>query len=179
MPVTPFHLGPAIAVYPWVGRRMSLGAFLCVNCAIDVEPVARILMHAHPVHATLHTFLGAMGLALVLIAPARLGLAWLYAHAGPWLAARPEYVLRAWGETLGPVSWAAAAVGSLMGAASHVLLDAVIHPDLRPFAPWSDVNPFLVDASFGAVHVACAMVGLAGLLWLALRLPRPPRVPPG
>lgn len=65
---------------------------------------------------------------------------------------------------LAPVSWTSASIGAMVGGVSHVLLDAVIHGDVAPFAPWSRSNLFFVRGSFVWVHFLCAAVGVVGLL---------------
>ena len=43
----------------------------------------------------------------------------------------------------------------------------IMHADMRPFAPWSDANPFLHRVSLGALHWGCvAAAVLGGLLWV-------------
>jgi membrane-bound metal-dependent hydrolase YbcI (DUF457 family) len=57
-------------------------------------------------------------------------------------------------------------LGGLAGGLSHPVLDGIMHPDVRPFMPWSDRNPFLGFVSETTLHVACvvaALVGVAGL----------------
>lgn len=68
-----------------------------------------------------------------------------------------------------PITWAAALTGWTVGGISHVLLDAIIHPDVVPFWPFSSSHPFLIDGSFYLMHYACALLGLIGAItWLAL-----------
>jgi hypothetical protein len=164
MPVTPFHLGPAIVVKAVCPRWISLGVFAAVQIAIDVESVANILLGRYPVHGVAHTVPGSLLVAALVLVPARALLGPLYGRLArvhgvpPW--ARAE---------LGAVSWTAALGGAVFGALSHVLLDAVIHADQAPLWPWVDGNPWLVPGAFVPMHLACAVAGLAGLvLWPAL-----------
>jgi len=56
-----------------------------------------------------------------------------------------------------------------VGTYSHVALDSLMHADMRPLAPWSNSNGLLQLVSLGALHLACVLSGLAGvLLMLAL-----------
>jgi membrane-bound metal-dependent hydrolase YbcI (DUF457 family) len=74
-----------------------------------------------------------------------------------------------------PIAPAAALIGAALGAWSHVVLDGVMHRDLRPLGPWSDGNPLLGAISLGWLHGLCAIAGAIGAaLWLARRRhPRP------
>lgn len=61
---------------------------------------------------------------------------------------------------------------------SHVALDALVHADVQPLAPWVAGNPFFVAGSFVAVHVACAVTGALGFArWYARAARRPGPAP--
>jgi len=45
-----------------------------------------------------------------------------------------------------------------------VLLDALIHADVWPLAPWRQGNALWVPGAFAWTHGACAALGVAGLL---------------
>ena len=147
MPVTPFHLGPAVIIKAACPRWFSLGVFTIVQAALDVEPTWNMAAGSYPVHGGLHTLPGALVLSAAVIVPARHVVARFF-----------------------PVSWTAAVAGALVGGSSHVLLDAVIHPDVVPFAPWLAGNALFVAGSFVWMHVGCAAAGLlGGVAWYARR----------
>ena len=56
----------------------------------------------------------------------------------------------------------------MLGAYSHVALDGVMHSDMRPFAPFSDVRPWLSAVSIEQLHLFCVACGIAGFGVLAL-----------
>ena len=59
------------------------------------------------------------------------------------------------------------AAGALLGAWSHVGLDAVMHFDVAPLAPWRPGNPLLDRLDVMDLHALClaaTVLGLAGLL---------------
>ncbi len=60
---------------------------------------------------------------------------------------------------------------SLLGVYSHILLDAPLYTDIRPFYPL-DVNPFLdIDVSLGvSVFSFCALCFLLGVAIYVVRL---------
>jgi membrane-bound metal-dependent hydrolase YbcI (DUF457 family) len=61
------------------------------------------------------------------------------------------------------------AVGAIAGTLSHVLLDSVMHPDVRPFAPFNDSNPLLGALPVHALHWSCVAFGFVGLVVLGVR----------
>src|SRR6185503_16141656 len=77
MPVTPFHLGPALVVKAIFRERFSLGVFTLVQGVIDVESIANILLNRWPVHADLHTVLGALAVSAVCAVVGRPLVSWL------------------------------------------------------------------------------------------------------
>jgi hypothetical protein len=161
MPVTPFHLGPALVIKAAMPRHFSLGAFTLVQGIIDVESVGNILLGRWPVHATLHTFVGAGAVAALVAVVGRPILAAAYR----WPRGRTR---SAWYRAqLDPPTWLAVAVGAGMGAVLHVVPDAMMHPDLQPLRPWSPRNPFLFDGAFALVHVVCLVLAIAG--WFVWR----------
>jgi len=53
---------------------------------------------------------------------------------------------------------------------SHVFLDSIMHPDIRPLAPFSNSNPMLLALSLPTLHWSCVIAGLVGICVLAIRL---------
>ncbi|WP_074867502.1 hypothetical protein [Atopomonas hussainii] len=81
------------------------------------------------------------------------------------------------GQTL-PLSWRVTFISAFIGTYSHVLLDALMHADLAPFAPFSLANPWLSLLSVMQLHWFCLIAGLIGItLWplLAYWLGKRPR----
>jgi membrane-bound metal-dependent hydrolase YbcI (DUF457 family) len=130
---------------------VSFIAFVAANCITDVESIYNVLNGNFPVHRFLHTFLGAAvvtGLTIALFLSAR-------RLAVPLRL--PD--LFQWQH----LSLMAVAVGAIVGAYSHILLDGIMHADMRPFAPWSDANPLFQVISLSTLHWACVMTGVVGL----------------
>ena len=63
----------------------------------------------------------------------------------------------------------AAWAGALVGTISHILLDAVMHVDVRPFWPFVAANPMQGWVSIEALQWGCVAAGVAGLALLAAR----------
>jgi membrane-bound metal-dependent hydrolase YbcI (DUF457 family) len=174
VPLTPFHLGPAVALKVGARRHFSLRSFALVQIVIDAEPARAVFLGASPLHGSLHSLIGT---TLVGLLAAVLG-RHVFNALNPPLRAFLRRVkgMPAWlVEEVVPITWPAGIIGGLTGGISHVFLDAIVHPDVGPFWPFSPSNPFLVEGSFYPMHYACALLGLAGVMaWLALvrRTPR-------
>lgn len=151
MPITPFHFGPGAALHAVAPRHVSFLAFCAANVVIDVESLYNLVNHREPVHAFLHTYVGA-------------ALVWLGLSA----AFRAVQRVTDWrGLTLRQV-----ALGALLGAYSHVLLDSVMHHDIQPLQPFAAGNALQGVVSLATLHGACIAAGVLALVWLGVRRPR-------
>lgn len=160
MPITPFHFGPGLALKAIAPRSFSWTAFVAAQVFIDCETLYYILTRQYPLHREMHTFVGATAAGLA---------------AGCLLSAIVRGVPRIDERICGrarsirsEISARGLVIGGLIGGASHPLLDGMMHPDIRPFAPWTDLNPLLGMISLGTLHLGCMIAGMAGvaLLWM-------------
>ncbi|MBM4019761.1 MAG: hypothetical protein FJ288_15810 [Planctomycetes bacterium] len=164
MPFTPFHFGPALAIKVAGGRWFSLLAFAAAQVAIDAEAGYNLAQGCWPVHGLLHTYVGSTGVAVgvtLLVAAC-----WLLVH--PRLAvlmagAGRVFQPAGFGHVFAVTGWSA-----LLGAWSHVFLDSLLYMDIRPFAPFWGGNPLLGLVSAPVLYLACAGLGVAGLLLLGV-----------
>ena len=162
MPFTPFHMGPGIAVKAVLGRRFSLMVFGFSQVAMDVEPLVRMIRGDAVVHGFTHTYLGA---TLVGAASAVLGRPVCQYVLDYWKPASSSPLLT-WLRGPERISWPAAVAGAFVGTYSHVVLDSIMHADMRPLAPLSDGNALLHLCSMGALHLGCVVAGVVGGLVL-------------
>jgi len=65
MPVTPFHMGPGVAIKAVAGRYFGLMVFGFSQLAMDIEPLVRIIRGDGMLHTFTHTYLGATLIGLV------------------------------------------------------------------------------------------------------------------
>jgi hypothetical protein len=156
MPFTPFHLGPALLLKAAAPRHVSFTAFAASQVAIDLESLYYLMQRAWPVHRIVHTFAVAVPVGVASGALACLTLAALVRllriEQPDWL--RNETELRC------------ALVGGFAGGVTHPFFDAIMHTDIRPFAPFSPENPLLGIVGLerymsAAWHSDC----LAGSCW--------------
>lgn len=129
MPLTPLHLAAGLPAR----RHISLKAFVLVNLLIDLEPISVVFFGmdklGYALHQGVHTLGGVTLMAIITL------LAGL-ASRGKW---------RSW------------LYGAFLGAYSHVLLDALVHSDVQPFAPIVSGNPLFFDIH-AEVLILCAIV---------------------
>jgi hypothetical protein len=160
MPFTPFHLGPGLAIKALSGRHFSLMVFGFSQVAMDVEPLVRIIRGDALLHGFTHTYAGASLIALVSVAVGRPVCQFFLNY---WIANRDAaFLSRLRGPKL--ISWPAALAGAFVGTYSHVLLDSIMHSDMRPLAPLSDANGLLHVISVGGLHLLCLLGGILGFM---------------
>jgi len=157
MPITPFHFGPGAMAHAVAPRHISFLAFCAANVLIDIEPLYYMLTRQYPLHRLFHTYVGATAVAVATVA--------LFV-AARWLAPRVRLPgLFGWKS----LTSAQVGIGAAVGVYSHVALDSLMHPDIRPFAPFSQANPLLHAVSLGGLHQACLVAGVAGLFVVIAR----------
>lgn len=157
MPFTPFHFGPGALLHAAAPGRVSFLAFCAVNVLIDIEPGWHMLRDDPPLHRFMHTLPGA-ALATVATLLLYLGLRRLAAR-------NPLPDTFGWQQLNLP----AVAMGAALGAATHLLLDGIMHTDLRPLRPFSEANPLYQWLSLEALHWACVASGGLAIRALVLR----------
>jgi hypothetical protein len=156
MPFTPFHFGPGLALKGVAAPVFSWSAFAAAQVLIDCETLYYVVRQEYPVHRFFHSFLGATAAGL---AAAILCLGIVRASAVGLL----ERVGSRGGSTArGECSSVGIVAGGLLGGLSHPFLDGIMHPDVRPFMPWSDANPFLGLIGRAQLHLACIATALFG-----------------
>jgi hypothetical protein len=152
MPITPFHLGPGLLCGVLV--ESSLAAFVATTVVIDCESGYHLLSGHYPVHRFLHTLVGATLIAVVIAVLLGAIEGWRRRHRGT----NPDGTRRA------PASLGGIAAGAVAAAWSHVILDGVMHDDMRPFAPVSDANPLHGALPLTWLHLACVAAGVLAVL---------------
>jgi LexA-binding, inner membrane-associated putative hydrolase len=170
MPITPFHMGPGLLVKAVGGRHVSLMVFGVSQVVMDIEPLVRMIRDDVVLHGFTHTYLGAALVGLVSMVVGRpVGQSVL----DRWVP-DPRSAFESWLRGPKRISWPAAGVGAFVGAYSHVVLDSMMHADLRPLAPFSETNALLSIISAGALHVGCVLGGVLGALLMVTTFLRRP-----
>lgn len=124
MPYTPYHFGPsgfiALALRKWI----DVPVFVLANVVIDLEVLVIGFLHlGRPIHRYCHTL--AIGAAV--------GAIWGF--AAYLLLRRPLESLMALVRIRYKAGLAKMIISGALGAALHVLIDAIYHYDVRAFWP--------------------------------------------
>ena len=158
MPFTPFHLGPAVLIGFILLGYLDLPTFIVASVLVDLEPLAVLVFGLPgPLHGFFHSFLGASVVAVLL--------AVVVSRVRGFL--EPVYVFLRLDGDRRPQRFLVAA---LLGTWSHVLLDAPLYGEMRPFYPLGG-NPFLgVDLYLGlGVYRFCFLSGVVGVALFVFR----------
>jgi membrane-bound metal-dependent hydrolase YbcI (DUF457 family) len=158
VPFTPFHFGPGALVHSAAPQHISFLAFCGANVLVDVEPLYSMITGQYPIHRFFHTYVGATIAAVIFV----LLFALVRRFGMPLLR-----MLR-----LENLNVRAVALGAFAGTYSHVLLDSLMHADMRPFAPFSDATPMLGAVSLRALHGFCLLAAAVGLAIIFARRSR-------
>jgi hypothetical protein len=163
MPFTPLHLGPGCVVKAVLGRHFSLAVFAFAQVAMDLEVLVRILRRDEIKHGLTHTYLGAVVLGVFSLFVGRPVCRWLLSYWPP----TPDRPFLTWLRGDPSIPWVSAVSGAFIGTFSHVLLDSVMHADMRPLTPFTDRNALLWAISLEALHLLCLATAVVGAVGLA------------
>lgn len=163
MPITPFHFGPGALFKSAAPGRISWLAFALANALIDLEPIGLYILTGDPAHPWLHTPPGALAVAAAAaLAGRKPGEAFLR-----WWNSRLSPTQARWLSTTPAITPGAAWAGALLGTLSHILLDGLMHGDVRPFWPFHAGNPMQGLVPLDWLHAACVAAGVLGVAILA------------
>jgi hypothetical protein len=167
MPFTPFHLGFGLLAKAALPGRMSLTSFTLTQFCIDVETLYHLSRSEWPAHRQLHSVVGGCAVGL-LVAGGLLLTRRIAQHVGR--VTLGEDVARS-PLVSAETSGMGTLLGGLLGGASHSMLDAIMHSDVRPLWPLAGGNPLLGLVAPWTLHASCVLAGLVGLalLWAGLR----------
>jgi len=159
MPLTPFHLGPALLVGLVLFSFLDFPTFIIANVILDIEPILVLFLNLnYPLHGFFHSFLGGTIIALLLAAVmSKIG-----KYFSPLLSAFKLEQKTSFKNIL---------AASLSGIYIHILLDSRMHADIQPFYPLT-VNP-LLDTSLSStigIYMLCIWSFIVGIAVYAIKL---------
>ncbi len=158
MPFTPFHLMAGTSVKSFFPKYFSFSIFTLTNVIIDSEVLFYIYTTGIPSHKFFHTFLGASLIAIFVALFFRsfceIGLKFwniiFYTKKFSLFKVEVKITrLSAW-------------CGAFVGAYSQLLLDSVMHKDMMPLFPISDLNQLHGVIAINNLHFLCI-----GLFYIA------------
>ena len=156
MPFTPFHLGPGLLVGLLLLSYVDFPTFLVASVIVDVEPLLVLWWNLpYPLHGFFHSFLGGTLVALLLTALMR-------------KARKSLSSLLLFFKITQTVSFKKIVLASVSGIYLHILLDSLMHRDIRPFYPL-DLNPFLGLSSDLGVYMLCMWSFMGGVIIYIIR----------
>ena len=122
MPFTPIHMGPGILIKAILQSSFSLMVFGWTQIVMDIQPLIVLISGEGHLHGFTHTYIGAILIAI------------FAALTGKYLSEFGLKTLRI-SENENPISivWWVVFLSAFIGSFSHVLLDSIMHSDVRPF----------------------------------------------
>jgi hypothetical protein len=158
MPFTPFHFGPGAAIKGLIPRHFSFAVFCFANAVMDIEVLVLMARNADRWHGYCHTYLGAAVIGIVAIA-----VGWPVCQVClRWWRSQPDVPLKEYYNPVPEIRATAAISGAFIGTFSHVFLDSVAHPDVRPLFPFNNENHLFGFIGAGAVYGICFLLGVIG-----------------
>lgn len=141
MPITPLHLAAALPLKKAAKDKFSLWAFIVVNVLLDLEPITVHLLDLEMHGLSMHGGIHTMVGALIVA-----GVVALFRWGLAWL------------------------LGALYGGVSHIIMDAMVHHEMRPFVPLIASNPLYMDWMEPLSLICLLVVIWYGMPWLLLNI---------
>jgi hypothetical protein len=155
MPFTLFHLGPALAIGLPLRKFIHTPTFIIANIILDLEPFFVLLFSLdYPLHGYLHTIVAAVLISLILGSV-------LY---------RFDFIFNNfWHKTFlttvnSSKRFEFFILANLLGSILHVLLDAPLYSDIKPFYPLT-INPLYYPQIASEIYNACLGLGVIGIIY--------------
>lgn len=152
MPFTPFHLGPGALIKSLIPRWFSFRVFVLSQIVIDCETAWNIFNAHDRLHTFFHSYIGVNVAILITLA-----IAVFYSQIAHLLVNAKD--LRT--NLFKPPAPLAVVTAAIVGGWSHVFLDSIMHSDMRPFWPLTEVNSSLELIDVGRLHLYC-LAGFVG-----------------
>ena len=151
MPFTPFHIAAGASVKAIAPKHFSWSVFTLTNILIDCEPLYYHFTEGMLSHKFFHSIIGA---SIVVVICATLG--------------KPlcEHGLKLWNNSLAPednkwlgsgieINHLSAWIAAIIGAYSHLVLDSIMHVDIKPLVPFTDENQLLGVIDITNLYLIC------------------------
>lgn len=152
-------MGPGLLIKAILQGSFSLMIFGWAQIVMDIQPLIVLLTSTGHLHGFSHTYLGATLMAICA------------AFTGKYLVEYGLNVITAY-STFNPLpirlTWRIVFISAFIGTYSHVLLDSIMHHDMKTFFPFDLENKLLGVITIDQLHQFCGYSGMAGALLYAL-----------
>ena len=162
MPITPFHIIAGVAVKSVFNKHFSWSIFALTNIIIDVEVIYYILTIGEASHKFFHTLIGS---TIVALSCAIIGIPICERLLKFWnknLQNVKSLEKLKWLSTETDISVVSSFTGAFVGAYSHIILDSLMHFDVKPF------EPFFSKTFVGIISSDLLHILLVGLFFFGL-----------
>jgi len=157
MPVTPFHIGPALLIYGLLAFLDPI-ALIYGSVLVDLEPIIILFfLRAGALHGPVHSVVGVL-LLLPLVFVATLVTRRLFPSVYFLLVSKSKRF-----------TYQTTVLSILIGVYSHIVLDSFLYPELNLAWPLPYWNPLLYKVSGLIVYDFCTVAFIIGLLFVLLR----------
>ena len=127
---------------------------------MDIQLLLKMATGRGSLHGISHTFIGATAIAMFSAITGK----YISEYVFVWLDKDFTEFQRSIFDLPKFISYKVAFLSAFIGTYSHVLLDSVIHSDLRQLFPFSENNALLNLASYGQVNKICIYSGIVGAI---------------
>lgn len=157
MPFTPFHFSVhACVAFPLL-RKINFPIFILINVIVDMEPLLVILFNFdYPAHGYAHSFLGATVLGS------------LWGLIGYYFDNLSKTLME-WLKLNHYSGLKSCLISGITGGWLHVLFDAPLYTDIRPFFPVLN-NPLYGLIEIPAMYILCTLLFVPAFILYILRI---------
>ena len=130
---------------------------------IDLEALYYFAQNNWHMHRHLHTYVGATLIAGISIAIGRPICHWLLKKWNSHLSCEQKK----WLYVAPTISIRSAVTGAVLGAYSHIMLDSIMHSDIKPLLPFTGKNGLYGIITLNQLDLFCLASGIFGLFIIA------------
>ena len=164
MPLTPFHIVAGASIKSVFPKNFSWSVFTLTNIIIDTEVLYYLFTTGEFSHKFFHTILGA---SLIAILCASLGKPICELGLRIWnnnLQNEKSMERLKWLNTDVKINIFPSLIGAFTGAYTHLILDSVMHADIVPLAPFTNLNNLLGIISIENLQYICLLIQFCPLI---------------
>ena len=167
MPFTPLHMGPGLLTKAILQSSFSLMIFGWSQIIMDIQPLLVMVTGRGDLHGISHTIIGATVIAIFSAITGK----YFSEYVFVWLDKDFTEFQKSIFDLPKFISYKVAFLSAFIGTYSHVLLDSLMHSDLRPLFPISDNNALLNLTSYKGLNGICVYSGAVGtILYFVIRV---------